>query len=61
MTEKKEVVVTDIKMSFDAMITFIIKWFFATIIAGIIIFLAASAVVFLLSLIGVALPLFDIL
>jgi hypothetical protein len=56
MTEKKEVVVTDIKMSFDAMITFIIKWFFATIIAGIIIFLAISVVVLILGWIGVSLP-----
>ena len=56
MTEKKEVVVTDIKMSFDAMITFIIKWFFATIIAGIIIFLAISIVVLILGWIGVSLP-----
>ena len=56
MTEKKEVVVTDIKMSFDAMITFIIKLFFATIIAGIIIFLAISVVVLILGWIGVSLP-----
>tara|TARA_B100000927_G_scaffold239602_1_gene200728 strand:+ start:560 stop:739 length:180 start_codon:yes stop_codon:yes gene_type:complete len=56
MTEKKEVVVTDIKMSFDAMITFIIKWFFATIIAGIIIFLAISVVVLILGWVGLSLP-----
>ena len=61
MTEKKEVVVTDIKMSFDAMITFIIKWFFATIIAGIIIFFAISVVVFLLGWLGVNLSLPELL
>ena len=61
MTEKKEVVVTDIKMSFDAMITFIIKWFFATIIAGIIIFFAISIVVLILGWIGVNISLPELL
>ena len=61
MTEKKEVVVTDIKMSFDAMITFIIKWFFATIIAGIIIFFAISIVVLILGWLGVNLSLPELL
>lgn len=61
MTEKKEVVVTDIKMSFDSMITFIIKWFFATIIAGIIIFFAISIVVLILGWLGVNLSLPELL
>ena len=61
MSEKKEVVVTDIKMSFDAMITFIIKWFFATIIAGLIIFVMIGVIAFVLSLMGIVLPFFNIL
>ena len=46
-SNKQEVVVTDIKMGLDSMITFILKWIIATFIAGVIIFLALMAIGFI--------------
>ena len=55
MSEIKEVVVTDIKMTFESMVTFIIKWFFATLIAGIFIFLILGVLFVILTAIGLPL------
>ena len=55
MSEIKEVVVTDIKMTFESMVTFIIKWFFATLIAGIVLAFIIGGVVLLLGLMGFSL------
>ena len=55
MSEIKEVVVTDIKMTFESMVTFIIKWFFATLIAGISIFLILGVLFVILTAIGLPL------
>ena len=55
MSEIKEVVVTDIKMTFESMITFLIKLFFASIIAGIVIAVIIGTVIGVLSLMGFSL------
>jgi hypothetical protein len=49
MAEKKEVVVTDIQMSFGSMVVFMVKWAVATIPAAIILFALAA---FLMTLFG---------
>lgn len=50
LNEKHEVTVTDIKMPFWSMVTFMIKWAIATIPAMILLFFIGVGLVFLSSL-----------